>query len=84
MNALFKGGEQSSEVIKRAKQNTGVKGEWRKKKSAKIPLHFCSRLGNFSFFFFFKSHDVVIDPSPNHTLNCSSSTNEYFNAYISC
>jgi len=27
MNALFKGGEQFSEVIMRAKQNTGVKGE---------------------------------------------------------
>lgn len=84
MNALFKGGEQSSEVIKRAKQNTGVKGEWRKKKISQDSPAFLLKTGQLFILFFFKSHDVVIDPSPNHTLNCSSSTNEYFNAYISC
>lgn len=49
MNALFKGGEQFSEVIIRAKQKVEG-GGWKKKNLAKIPLYFCSRLGNFSFF----------------------------------
>lgn len=53
MNALFKGGEQSSEVIKRAKQNTGVKGEWRKKKNQpRFPCISAQDWATFHFIFF--------------------------------
>lgn len=80
MNVLFKGGEQSSEVIIRAKLKARRGGGIKKKQ----PKSSCISAQGWATFHFFKSRDVVIDPSPNHTLNCTSSTNEYFNAYISC